>query len=210
MPLEHILRAMQAQADSEIEATSRAAAEEAAQLIAEAEEQGRAIRARHRARVEPALLTGAAGLQNKAKLSALRATANAREQLLTEAFAQAENCLQEIRQSKAYAAIFQTLAEEVARELGNQLIVRVDPQDAELARGVFAKLGVQAEIQTQITPLGGLEATAQEGRVVAINTLAARLGRARSVLRGPVAKILTEEPKTDPEWKTSTATPMPA
>lgn len=210
MPLEHILRAMQAQADAEIEATTRAAEEEAAQLIAQAEEQGRAIRARHLARAEPALLAEVASLQNKAKLSALRALANAREELLKQAFAQAECCLSSIRQSPEYGAIFRTLAQEVVRELGSDLTAHVDPGDVELAQQVFAELGVDARIEARLTPLGGLEATTPEGRVVVVNTLAARLERGRALLRGPVARILVEQVQADKEWKTSTATPMPA
>ena len=45
MPLEHILRAMQAQAESEIQNITRAAESETAQLIAEAETEAKAIRA---------------------------------------------------------------------------------------------------------------------------------------------------------------------
>jgi vacuolar-type H+-ATPase subunit E/Vma4 len=186
---------MQAQADQEIEATTRAAENEAAQLIAEAEEQARAIRARHCARVEPVLRTEAAGLQNKAKLDALRAVANAREQLLSQAFSQAADCVAEMRKSKQYAAIFRVLAQEVVRELGKEVVVQVDPADIELARAAFAQLGVKADVQKKATLLGGLEATTPDGRVAVINTLASRLERARTILRGPVAEILV--PKSE-------------
>ncbi len=193
MPLEHILRAMQAQADQEISATTRAAEEEAAQLIAEAEQQARATRERHCARVEPALRAEAAALQNKAKLESLRAVANAREALLTEAFAKAGDCLAGVRRSKQYPALFRALAQATVAELGNEIVAHVDPVDVELARGVFAQMGVKAQVQSQPLPLGGLEAQAPDGRVVVINTLASRLARARTVLRGPVAEILVKK-----------------
>ncbi len=208
MPLEHILRAMQAQADSEIERIMQAAQTEAAQLIAEAEQQAQSIRARHRARIEPVLLTEAASLQNKAKLETLRAAANAREQLLQDAFAQSEACLEEIRASKEYAAIFRALACEALRALKGDRIVRVDPRDAALARETFAQLGVPVEIETQPIPLGGLEIVTRDGREAVIDTLASRLERARTTLRGPVASILAG--KSEEEWKTTTAMPMPA
>ena len=214
MPLEHILRALQAQADAEIERIDRAADEEATQLIAEADAAAHAIRARHRARVEPMLFSEAAGLRNKARLAALRATANAREELIVEAFAQAAECLSQIRESKQYPAIFRALAREAVAALGDaaavdskSLIARVDSRDAEIARATLAEMGASAEIETQSIPPGGLEVTTRDERIVIVNTLAARIERARSVLRGPVARILTEPPPSEKEWTTSTAMP---
>lgn len=210
MPLEHILRAMQAQADSEIEKLARAAEEEAAALVAEAEAEAQKIRARHRARVEPMLATEAASLQNTAKLGALRATANAREQLLVAAFTQAANCFAEMRATQSYAALFRTLAREAVEGLGTDLVAHVDPRDVALARSAFTELGVQVEIKPQDIPLGGLEVMTPDGRIAIVNTLASRLERARGQLRGPVAAILADQAKPDKEWTTSTAMPMPA
>lgn len=212
MALEHILRAMQAQADADIAAIHRTADDEAAQLIAEAESAARAIRARHRARVEPMLIAEAAGLQNKAKLGALRAIANAREELIANTFAQAEDCLAQIRASKQYAAILRALAQEAIQAIGSDsssssgqgFIARVDPCDAAIARDAFAKMGVHAEIETQAIPLGGLDVMTRDGRIVIVNTLVARLERARHILRGPVAKILVEQ--SEKEWTTATST----
>jgi vacuolar-type H+-ATPase subunit E/Vma4 len=201
VPLEHIIRAMQVQADDEIGKINRAADEEAAQLIAEAESAAVAIRARHRARVEPLLATEAAGLQNEARLGALRAIANAREELITDAFAQAKDSLEQIRESMDYAAIFRALAQEAVQALGTDfsvgsgqsVTVRVDPCDTAVVHDVFADLGVNVEIETQAIPLGGLEETTRDGRIVIVNTLTSRLERARKILRGPVARILTAE-----------------
>ena len=214
MPLEHILRALQVQADAEIEKINRAADDEAAQLIAEAQAAADAIRARHRARVEPMLLAEAASLQNKARLGALRAAANAREDLINDAFSHAAECFSQIRESKSYPTIFRALAREAVEALGDDaavdsksLIARVDSRDAEIARATLAEMGASAEIETQSIPLGGLEVTTRDERIVIVNTLAARIERARSVLRGPVARILTEPPPSEKEWTTSTAMP---
>ncbi len=208
MPLEHILRAMQEQADSEIEKITRAAETEAAQLITDAEEQARSIQARHRARIEPTLRTEAASLLNKAKLDTLRAAANGREQLLRDAFTQAEASLAEIRGSKEYPAIFRALAEEAVRALEGERVVHVDPSDKALAHTTLAQLGVDAEIEMRPMSLGGLDVVTRDGREAVDNTLVSRLDRARSALRGPVASILAGE--SEAEWKTTTATPMPA
>ncbi len=210
MPLEHILRAMQAQADAEIEKITRDAETEAAQLIAEAEAQALTIRARHRARVEPLLLAEAASLQNKAKLDALRAAANAREDLLKEAFAQAEARLAEILKSREYDAIFRALAEEAVQALKGDLVARVDPCDADLARATFAELEIDAEIEARPIPLGGLELVTRDGREAVVNTLTSRLDRAHTALRRPVADILAGKAKSEEEWKTTTAMPTPA
>ncbi len=227
MPLEHILRAMRAQADAEIAKIDCAADVEAAQLIAEAEAAARAIRARHRARVEPMLVAEAAGLQNKAKLGALRATANAREELISEAFAQAQECLSQIRESKQYATIFRALAQEAVQALGSDpsasfdsardrgsgqsLTVRVDLRDVEIARSAFEEIGVNAEIEMLPIPLGGLEVMTRDQRIAIVNTLAVRLERARNVLRGPVARVLTSpERRGEPECPFPARSQIPA
>ncbi len=208
MPLEHILRAMQTQAESEIEKITHAAETEAAQLIAEVQAEAQAIHARHRARVEPMLVTQAASLKNKAKLGALRAMADAREQLLVEAFARAEEHLARVRESEEYPAIFRVLAVEAIQAVDGDLVAYVDPRDVALARAVFAAIGVPVEIETQAIALGGLQVRTRDARVIVNNTLAARLERAHKILRGPVAAILTG--KLEKEWTTSTVMPTPA
>lgn len=216
MPLEHILRAMQAQADAEIAQITRAADEEIAQLIAEAEAHAQAIRARHLARVEPLLAQQAANLENQARLAAQRALAEAREQLLTEAFAQAEARLVQIRASVDYPAILRALACEAITALGNSasleqpLIVRVDPRDVALAHQIFSELGLPFDIQAQPIALGGLEVATHDERIVITNTLAARLERAHKMLRGTVAKILVGDLESNRQWMTSTAMQTPA
>jgi V/A-type H+-transporting ATPase subunit E len=218
VPLEHILRAMQAHADAEIAQIHRAADEEIAQLIAEAEAQAQAIRARHHARVEPLLAQQAANLQNQAELDARRALAEAREQLLNEAFAQAQARLAQVRPSNDYPAIFRALVHQAINALGNdiattseqRLIVHVDPADVALARTVFNELGVSCEIVPQTMPLGGVEIATFDERVVITNTLAARLERARKYLRGTIAQMLVGDLESHQEWMTSTAMPTPA
>lgn len=218
MPLEHILRAMQAQADAEIAQITRAADAEIAQLIAEAEAHAQAIRARHRARTELLIAQQAATLQNQAELDARRALAEAREQLLNEAFAQAQARLAHIRQSNDYPAILRALAQQAINALGNdvtttsaqRLIVRVDPDDVALARTVFSELGVSFEIVPQTMPLGGVEIATLDERIVITNTLAARLERVRKYLRGTIAQMLVGNLASNQEWMTSTAMPTPA
>ncbi len=208
MPLEHILRAMQAQGESEIEKITHAAETEAAQLIAEAQAEAQAIQTRHRARVEPMLVIQAASLKNKAKLGALRAMADAREQLLVEAFARAEEHLARVRDSNEYPALFRALAIESIQATDGDLIASVDSRDVAPARAVFAERCVPVEIETTAIPLGGLEMTTRDGCVIINNTLATRLERARKILRGPVAAILTR--KLEKEWTASTVMPTPA
>ncbi|MBI5030596.1 MAG: V-type ATP synthase subunit E [Chloroflexi bacterium] len=218
MPLEHILRAMQAQADNEIAQLTRSADDEIAQLIADAESQAQTIRARHHARVEPLLANETASIQNQAKLAALRALTDAREQLLNQAFAQAQVCLAQMRESERYPAIFRALAREAVDALAGDsplsqeqnLIVRVDPRDVTLARQVFSELGTSFKIETEPIALGGLQVTTHDARLVVTNTLAGRLERARNTLRGLVARILVGPPESNKEWTTTTVTATPA
>lgn len=218
MPLEHILRAMQTQANDEIAQLTRAADDEIAQLIADAESQAQVIHARHHARVEPLLANESASIQNQAKLAALRALTDAREQLLIQAFAQAESCFAQMRESERYPAVFRALAQEAVEALTGDstpsqeqtLVVHVDPRDMSLAHQVFSESGVPFKIEAEPIALGGLQVTTYDARLVVTNTLAVRLERARNTLRGSVAAILTNTLESNKEWTTTTATPTPA
>lgn len=218
MPLEHILRAMQWQADNAIAQIARAAEAESAQLIADAEAQAQTIRARHRARVEPRLAHETANIHNQARLNVLRALADAREQLLNDAFLQAEMRLGQIRQSDQYTVIFRALAREAVDALGidvstapeSKISVRVDPGDTSLASQVFADFSAPFVIETRPMPMGGLELTTHDGRVIVTNTVAMRLERARKLVRGAVAAILVRDAESNLEWMTNTDMPMPA
>jgi vacuolar-type H+-ATPase subunit E/Vma4 len=167
----------------------------------------------------------AASFQNRAKLAALRAMADAREQLLVEAFAAAELHLREIRLSGEYPAVFDALAREALGALGAEdsvravsetagelpsFIVRVDPDDAELARNVFHALGARVQLEPYPIPLGGVELATPDGRIVVVNTLAARLERAREEMRGPVASVLVGRLDSEKEWLATTTMPTPA
>ncbi len=217
MPLEHILRTLQAQADNEIAQLTRSADDEIAQLTADAESQAQTIRVCHHARVEPLLANESASIQNQAKLAALRALTDAREQLLNQAFAQAQVWLAQVRKSERYPDIFRALAREAVNALVSDstaqeqtLIVHVDPRDVALACQVFSEFGVPFKIETEPIALGGLQVTTDDVRLVVTNTLIGRLERARNILRGSVAKILLSTSESNKEWTTSTAMPTPA
>ncbi len=209
MPLEHILNAMQTQAERRIAEISSLAEAQAARMIGEAEAEAETTRAGLLAGVGPKVSIQAAIRQNRAKLTALRTAATAREQLIVDSFQQAESSLAEIRESPDYVPIFRALAREAVRGLGDDMIATVDPRDADLARAVFAEIGVSAEIREREIPLGGLVVATGDQRIIVDDTLASRLERARDALRRPVAAILSDSSKPEPEWM-DTVTPTPA
>lgn len=192
MALKHILRAMEAEIEAEIQQIKAEAEAEAAAILAEARQEAEAIRQRHRQDVLPALRAEQARLINQAKLAALRARMAAREGFLEEALGLARRKLAGLRERDDYPRLLRASTQEALADLGSQVCLRVDPQDAELMAQIADELHLKAEIEPSLPCLGGLEARTADGRVVACNTIEARLEKAQPLIRQKVLAALED------------------
>ncbi len=118
MPLEHILQAIEAEAQAEIDRITAEAEAQAGEILAKAEAEAAAIRQRHLGAVAPLVHTERARLLNEARLAALREVMQVREELIADAFALAEKQLAEVRRQPEYSHLLCRLAEEAIAELG--------------------------------------------------------------------------------------------
>jgi len=68
-------------------------------------------------------------------------------------------------------------------------VLRVDPRDVELARGIVQELGARLELEPELDTLGGVEVSAGGGLTVR-NTLEERLRNAEAELRVLAGELL--------------------
>ncbi|MFQ6058307.1 MAG: V-type ATP synthase subunit E [Anaerolineae bacterium] len=197
MALEDILRAMEAEAQGEVERLEAEAEAAAREILAEAEAEAKAIKERHLAKVLPSLRAEQARLLHEAKLAALREVVNAREGLIARAFALAEERLSQICAQDDYPRFLRRLTEEVVAELGDNLLVKVTSRDVPLMSQILADMGVRGTVQAGLNSLGGLEASTSDGRISLSNTLESRLKRARQLLRREIAALVWGEMESE-------------
>ncbi|TLM97664.1 MAG: V-type ATP synthase subunit E, partial [Actinobacteria bacterium] len=89
-----------------------------------------------------------------------------------------------------YDDLFARLAAEALAGIVGEVVIHVDPADADCAAQAASKAGVAARVETDITTAGGLFVEANGGRIVRRNTLEDRLERVRQYVQSEVAEVL--------------------
>ena len=202
MSLEAILTAIQTSGEAEIAQLRSETALRVQQILAEAERVAAAKReAARRAAVFPAAGERARRLHH-AKLEALQAQGEARDHLVELALAEAQTQLVHLRSDSKYPLILRRLTEEAIHVLGDERAedgtrcrLEADPRDAVLLRQILDDLGFDLAITPSLECGGGLVVRSDDGRIIVINTLEARLERALPYLRRELAAFFEKESK---------------
>lgn len=207
MGLEEILKALEPEAQLQIERLRSEADTEAAAITAKAGEEAKAIKDRHLASARQRLGKERERLVSGAKLEAKMVRLDAREALLERAFTAAQERLAQLRGNWAYPRYLMRLTREAVAEIGSDLRIAVSAVDEELIRAVVLELGVRAQISAGLNTCGGLEASTPDGRIRVVNTVEARLERAIGEVRREIAALLAPE---EVSCRATTATGTPA
>jgi len=190
MALEDIFAALEEQADKEIEEILQDARDQAEGITERAAEEAESIRTMKVDQADRATRLEASQSVNAAKLEGKKRTAAVKERAVGEAFDKALEMLSNVRGSNDYPAMFRVLVEEALQGMVGDVDVLVDPADADVARSTIASLGVDAEVKTDLTTVGGLVAATKGGRIKRRNTFEDRLDKVRQSARADVAEIL--------------------
>lgn len=194
MALEHLLAAIEQEAAQEIariEAESRRTAEK---ILAQAEAQAQEIEATALAAAEAKLRSDAARLIVQARIAATRHVMHVREAIYQRAAQEAQAELAAVRSRPDYPAILAALLAEAIAALpaahgsGGSLVIYCDPRDAGQVQALAASQA--ASVVPSLTTWGGVDVATADHRIVARNTLEARLARAEPHLRRMVAQLL--------------------
>lgn len=190
MAIEDILKALEEQAQTDIDAVLDEAKSHADLIVGEAQEEAGRRRAGFEQQVERVARGQATKVVNAARLDAKMTVSSARGEGVDEVFMAAASQLAAVRQESHYAELFGKLAEEALEGTSGEIVVRVDPADESMARETIARMKPEAQVVADLSSAGGLIVEASGGRVVRRNTLEDRLERARQYQQAEVARVL--------------------
>ena len=193
MSLAAILAAIESSGEAEAAQLRSEAEARARQILADAERQAAARReTARRAALQPAARETARRL-HRAKLEALCALGEVRDGLIERALSAVSDGLGRLRADAAYPLALRRLTEEAINLLGDEgadgqrCLLEVDPRDEALLQRILGDLGLNLTVIPALTAWGGVVARSSDGRIAAINTLEARLERAKPLLRRDLA-----------------------
>jgi vacuolar-type H+-ATPase subunit E/Vma4 len=127
-------------------------------------------------------------LQN-GRLEALRIAGDVREALIDAALSQAGGRLASFRNNPAYPHVFQQLVHQALAELQasldttGKIELQADMRDRDILEAILQKTETDLIVGYDLKCWGGVVAKSQDGGVLVINTLEARLERATLYLR---------------------------
>ena len=210
MSLEAILQAIAASGEaqeSQIEEQTRVQVDE---ILAGARQEAMKVKTRaYNNAVAPAARERSKIL-HLAKLEVLHAIGGLRETLVDTALEGAGSRLSGIRAQATYREVLLSLTQEALAEIrlssgeSKTAFLEIDPRDRFIVDSILAEIGLDLQVKESLDCWGGLVASSEDGRVVVINTLEARLKRATPYLRRYPLGLFE-----DKAWQTLT-TAMPA
>ena len=187
MALEDIFRALEEEAEGEATRVRTEAQTEADRILAAAEEQAESYRIARIERAEAGLSSKTTRAVAAAGTQVRRQVASARDKQIDAVFTEARRRLLEVRESADYDRLLAALIAEGVENLEPPLVVRVAPQDVEVARRAVA---AAASVEPAEDIDAGAVVTGSGGGLVRDNRLTDRLERVRELARARVAELL--------------------
>lgn len=187
MALDDMLKALAQdgkQQQSDIMETARVQARD---IIRSAESQAGGIKSAHIDKMNRVIADEKTKLLAEAKTAVEYEVSRTKDGVIEDLFDEAHERLRTVRSSKDYHAIFRKLVEEALSQADGALVIHVDPRDKKLAEEVLANSKADYKLEADLTSQGGLEITADNGRITISNTLESRADRARRFLKSEVA-----------------------
>jgi vacuolar-type H+-ATPase subunit E/Vma4 len=147
-----------------------------------------------------------ARILHQARLEALRIKGSVREAMIDSALERIHGYLAGMRSDVGYPQTLRCFLLEALGELDRSLAVggegahhnqsrlKADPRDREILENLLSSLDLSLPISYTLSCWGGLTAESEDGRVVVVNTLEARLERATPYLRGYLAALFEGDP----------------
>lgn len=181
MALEDILGAIRSETERAVAMLLEEAESEARQILQLAVAEAEREEARLAATVDDRIRQERGRLLSRGHLEAANERRSAREEVYQTALDQVSGRLAEVRNSPRYRDVFERLLDATLAILPAPAAIHVDMGDAEVMKGLLKARSIDASLETEDLPLGGLVAVSA-GRSLD-NTLASRLVRADPELR---------------------------
>jgi V/A-type H+-transporting ATPase subunit E len=191
MPYDDLITAVKASAQERIKEIQERAQAEAQKIRKDAQERAQGI---HSGFVEEA----AQGTQlerskfiSKVGAEKRMAFARVKDELFQQVFARASQQMASARNHPGYRQSLKNMVQEALEELPDEEVrMHIDPRDEPLCREIFKELQRNCELVTDLTTLGGLNATTTDERLMIFNTIESRLERAKELMKPEIISIL--------------------
>lgn len=201
MGLQAILDAIHASGEHQVHEIATHAGVQVQDTLQEAQVKAERIREEHRAAAAAPAAGERPRILHRARLEALQIVGTAREELVAAALCQTRERLGSMRMHPDYPAVLHRLTKEALSEFNYSpqetanTRLAINPRDRELLDGILTHMGLDLQVSYELDCWGGLVATSEDGRVVVINTLEARMERSGSYLRHYLAALFEDAAK---------------
>lgn len=190
MAIEDIFKALDEQADAEVDTILRVATMQAGAIDEEAREEAERIIADKVGAAEGAARIKADKALNAARLKARRELASVRDAAIAQVFDTAVTELAGLRGTPAYESAFGKLLAEATASVSGECEVRVAASDAALAERLVAEAGLRCTVVPELDSIGGVVVALSDGHVLRVNTFESRMAKVRGLAAATIAEVL--------------------
>lgn len=200
MGLQDILGKIRASGDLQVHEIEMATQSQVNEILAQARMEARQIKDDARAIASAPAIAERARILHRARLESLRVVGDVREDLVDTALTRARERLASLPADPSYPQVLCMLTEEALNKLDSneagkaQLLA--DSRDRTLLKNILEDLKLNLPVNYELNCWGGLIVKSEDGRVVVINTLEARLELATAFLRRHLVALFEEERST--------------
>jgi len=198
MSLQAILDTIRAVGDAQIREIERSAQSQASEILAQARMEAEQVEEDASANASAPAVAERARIIHRVRLDALHIVGSVRENLVDTTITRTREHLASFRSDSAYPMVLHTLTKEALEQLTSsegdrkhQLLA--DPRDEVLMEEILKDQNPNISVRYELNCWGGVIAQSEDGRVVVINTLEARLKQAAPFLRQHLAASFEEK-----------------
>lgn len=191
MAIEELIRAVEVSAEERIKEIQERSHAEAEEMIREARTKTGPLKSRYLEEAQKSVEHQRNRMLSLAREESRKKVIAAKNEILERAFDEASRTLATVRSEPRYRKALATFINEVTGTLpAGDLILHVDPRDEAVCREILRELKLDCEINSDLTCSGGVNASTRDGRFLVLNTIEARIQRAKELYRPEISNIL--------------------
>jgi len=191
MPYDDLISALKANAQERIKEIQDRAQAEAQKIRKDAEERAPSTRSAYLEEAARGVKLERSKLISKAGAEKRMALARVKDDLFQQVFTRAAQQMALARTNPVYRTSFRSIIREVMDELaGEEVRLHIDPRDEALCREILKEMQRNCEVVSDLTTLGGLNATTTDERLWVFNTIESRLERAKELMKSEIMSAL--------------------
>jgi V/A-type H+-transporting ATPase subunit E len=191
MPYDDLISALKANAQERIKEIQDRAQTEAQKIRKDAEERAQSTRSAYLEEAGRGVRLERNKLISKTGAEKRMALARVKDDLFQQVFTRAAQQMALVRNNPAYRTSFRNALREAMEELaGEEIRLHIDPRDEKLCGEILKEMQRNCEVVSDLTTLGGLNATTADERLMVFNTIESRLQRAKELMKSEIMSAL--------------------